>query len=176
MTLTSPSLVSSIADSRGPATKHRLYDLASGDLRNIVKTINRLPDNFAGKLTVILNDRDPHVSLRNILLLKLLGTDESDSRRSADIALHLWYSAFMPLEYRAEIIQHASSIVMGEDGSQTNCLGLRSTLNAVVDKDFKQLAGLYCLSTRAYDAGDATNELARVRYALYPAIFKHIPV
>ncbi|KZV61894.1 hypothetical protein PENSPDRAFT_642878 [Peniophora sp. CONT] len=137
---------------------------ASGDIRNVVKTVNSLPEDFTGKLTVVLNDIDSLVSIRNALLLTILGDPEVDSRRAADVALHLWYSAFLPMEYHIDIIQHSSKFATHEGGPQRIALGSRSSLETFVKTGVREYAGAFSLGADFYDAGQATNELARVRF------------
>lgn len=76
--------------------------VASGDLRHVVKSVNGLPDNYPGNLKILLNDYNHPVVARNIVLLLILGTI-SDTKLAADVALHFWYSVFMPAEYSVEI-------------------------------------------------------------------------
>ncbi|KAJ2915807.1 hypothetical protein MD484_g4592, partial [Candolleomyces efflorescens] len=76
--------------------------VASGDLRHVMKTINSLPDNYSGKLNIMINDGNPFVFCRNIVLLLILGC-VPDEKVAADIALHFWYSVFIPAGYRLRI-------------------------------------------------------------------------
>lgn len=70
---------------------------ASGDLRDLIYTINKLPETYSRKITVLLNDKDPTVTARNLLILLILGKlGETDPAIGAELALHLWYSAFVP--------------------------------------------------------------------------------
>ncbi|KAF8963713.1 hypothetical protein BDZ97DRAFT_1731661 [Flammula alnicola] len=95
--------------------------VASGDLRHVILTANSLPSNYSGHLKILLNDHTPNVVCRNVILLLILGTIP-DENLAADIALHFWYSAFMPIEYKLRI----SAIVvkflrsMNENG---DCMG-----------------------------------------------------
>ncbi|KAF7867297.1 hypothetical protein EAF04_005380 [Stromatinia cepivora] len=67
---------------------------ASGDIRNVVKSIIGLPVAYTGKCEIVINDRDFDVVARNaILLLTALVFDPVEA---ADIMLHIWYSAFVP--------------------------------------------------------------------------------
>ncbi|KAF8963740.1 hypothetical protein BDZ97DRAFT_1758356 [Flammula alnicola] len=61
--------------------------VASGDLRNVILTVNRLPSNDPGHLKILLNDHAPNNICRNIALLLILGTIP-DENLAADIALH----------------------------------------------------------------------------------------
>lgn len=67
---------------------------ASGDLRHFMKTVNELPEDYNGSLRVILNDKQPVICLRNLMLLITLAKADSIPK-AAEIALHLWYSAFV---------------------------------------------------------------------------------
>ena len=68
----------------------------------MILTINSIPDDYPGKIFVTVNDIAPRVSARNLLLLLAIsGVRNQDL--AADIALHLWYSAFIPKEYNDRI-------------------------------------------------------------------------
>lgn len=71
------------------------FVLASGDLRNVVKTITSLPKGFSKGLSVDINDRDMDIVARNIIFLLLFYTIE-DGEEAAECVLHLWYSALIP--------------------------------------------------------------------------------
>lgn len=64
---------------------------ASGDLRNVIKTINDLPQTYTSSISVTINDRDERIVLRNLTMLLLLLHD--DEKCAADTIIHLWYSA-----------------------------------------------------------------------------------
>ncbi|PGH28167.1 hypothetical protein AJ80_00057 [Polytolypa hystricis UAMH7299] len=75
---------------------------ASGDLRNLVKTIANLPEGFSGSLHIDVNDRDEAVVARNLILLLIAFNLPAEEASVA--MLHLWYSAFLA-ENLAESIQ-----------------------------------------------------------------------
>lgn len=77
--------------------------LASGDLRNVVRTVNALGSDFTGHLHILLNDTSTVTVSRNIVLLLILGAMPNEVV-AADIALHFWYSVFLPEEYRLRIL------------------------------------------------------------------------
>lgn len=75
---------------------------ASGDLRNIISTINGTAGSFTVK--VVANDREPYIAIRNLMLLLLLGSKsessldddkEAASRLHIETAIHLWFSAML---------------------------------------------------------------------------------
>ncbi|KAL4248930.1 MYND-type zinc finger protein samB [Abortiporus biennis] len=72
--------------------------VASGDIRQLVRTVNELPKDYTGTLTILLNDGQPYVTVRNLVLLIILMTLE-DSKVATEIALHIWFSAFLPSSY-----------------------------------------------------------------------------
>ncbi|PYI11901.1 hypothetical protein BO78DRAFT_440822 [Aspergillus sclerotiicarbonarius CBS 121057] len=72
----------------------RVLFAASGDLRNLVKTIAQLPSSYSQPLEITVNDLDFDVVARNIVLLLLsLAVEEADE--AVDCIIHLWYSAFV---------------------------------------------------------------------------------
>jgi hypothetical protein len=67
---------------------------ASGDLRNVVKSVVGLPENYAGNCTVVVNDFNTNIVARNAMLL--LTALHFEPEVAAPIMLHLWYSAMLP--------------------------------------------------------------------------------
>ncbi|KAH6605282.1 hypothetical protein Trco_006989, partial [Trichoderma cornu-damae] len=67
---------------------------ASGDLRNVVMTIARLPSSYKRSIKIAMNDRDLDIVARNaILLLIALVVENVDE--AVDHMIHIWYSAFV---------------------------------------------------------------------------------
>jgi hypothetical protein len=65
----------------------------------MVRTINGLPEDYRGACTVLLNDRDPIITGRNLVaLLILAGHLHADDDANAELAFHLLYSAAVPKE------------------------------------------------------------------------------
>ncbi|KAF8151754.1 hypothetical protein B0H34DRAFT_801437 [Crassisporium funariophilum] len=139
--------------------------IASGDLRHVIRTINALPSDYSGSMTVLINDGALPVVCRNIVLLLILGTI-SDEVLAVDIALHFWYSIFMPVEYRIQIGSMLASIlqqaVMKKDVAVVP-LGNCSTLSFLLDKE----ATMHFLHYQSPSVSleDAQNEYDRVRTA-----------
>ncbi|KAJ2921018.1 hypothetical protein H1R20_g16078, partial [Candolleomyces eurysporus] len=103
--------------------------VASGDMRHVVKTINSLPSNFSGNLTILLNDVTTPIACRNLALLLILGTIP-DEALAADVALHLWYSVFLPKEYRVQVgLAIAAALDKSCDDSTSVPVGRRSTVS-----------------------------------------------
>jgi hypothetical protein len=68
--------------------------LASGDIRNVVKTIGHLPSSYSQFVDVTMNDRDIDIVARNaIILLIALVVDDIDE--AIDCIIHVWYSVLI---------------------------------------------------------------------------------
>ena len=92
----------------------------SCDLRNVVRTINELPDNYSGQIDILLNDK-PIVTARNMAILIVLALSR-DKAKAAEYAVHAWYSSFVPLECDMEVTTMWSSfqtLCMRNDGTTT---------------------------------------------------------
>lgn len=67
---------------------------ASGDLRNVVKTIAQVPASYTKPIEITINDNDLDVVARNaIILLIALIADNMDE--AVDCIIHVWYSALI---------------------------------------------------------------------------------
>ena len=134
--------------------------LASGDLRHIVYTINSLPSNFSGNLHILINDGTLPIVCRNILLLLILGTI-SDDVMAAEVALHFWYSAFIPAEYISQISSVLFSFLRHD--SHIFPLGPYSTLSCLLPPSANKFF-LHFISS-SIPVSDAQDEYDRVRNA-----------
>ncbi|KAK1490750.1 hypothetical protein CCUS01_14345 [Colletotrichum cuscutae] len=67
----------------------RLLFAASGDLRNVVKTIAKLPDSYTQSIEVTMNDRDLNIVARNVIML-LISLVVDDVDIAADCIIHVW--------------------------------------------------------------------------------------
>ncbi|KAJ4384482.1 hypothetical protein N0V86_000081 [Didymella sp. IMI 355093] len=86
-----------LADNEGDTSKTRNFALlfaASGDLRNVIKTLLGLPQQYQGKCSVVLNDRDFQVVTRNAIML--LAALHLNTNIAVPLIIHTWYSAFIP--------------------------------------------------------------------------------
>ncbi|KAK2757688.1 hypothetical protein FQN54_004657 [Arachnomyces sp. PD_36] len=81
----------------------RLLFAASGDLRNVIKTVAGLPSTYNHPLDITINDRDPDIVVRNVILLLIAFTVENVDK-AVDCILHVWYSALVR-ESDIEILQ-----------------------------------------------------------------------
>ncbi|KAJ1324714.1 DUF4470 domain-containing protein [Microdochium nivale] len=85
-----------LADNEGVSYKESLSLLfaASGDLRNVLKTVVELPAAYTGKLKVTINDLDLDVTARNAIML-LIAFVVDDPEEAVDCIIHTWYSCLI---------------------------------------------------------------------------------
>ncbi|KAL4252947.1 MYND-type zinc finger protein samB [Abortiporus biennis] len=76
---------------------------ASSDFRNVIRTVNKLPNDYSGHLVIVLNDSDCWVTARNIVLLLMLSTYR-DPDQAAELAVHLWFSLFVTIKHQYNIL------------------------------------------------------------------------
>ncbi|KAF9063960.1 hypothetical protein BDP27DRAFT_1384839 [Rhodocollybia butyracea] len=68
---------------------------ACGDIRNLVNTVNNLSKDFQGKLDVLLNNSDPIITNRILVILYALLTPGPSFDEAAELAVHLMYSSVL---------------------------------------------------------------------------------
>ena len=145
-------------------------------MRDVIRTINELPSDYSGHISITLNDREPMVVARNIVLLGILGNFNDIA---GDIALHFWYSAFIPMEYNTfvcfacmkmmEGFQEESSLLsakLGDNAYATGKLSIRTreALSAAVTASLLNQTKL----------ADASKELHRIRYPSIPSLHRWV--
>lgn len=141
--------------------------VATGDLRDVVKTVNSLPETYSGHLRVLLNDGTSPIACRNLVMLSLLGTIP-DEKLAADVVLHLWYSTFIPAEY---LVQMATAVAKFLDGpverlTTSRPVGLHSTISwCYTPEAMERLMRITTLDPSSLSVADAQNEYDRVRQA-----------
>ena len=82
---------------------------ASGDLRNIIKSIVGIPDNYNGTALCIVNDRDQIIVARNVVML--LTSLVFPPVVAAEIMLHIWYSARLRLRMLQNVKDHVRPLI-----------------------------------------------------------------
>ncbi|KAK1094570.1 hypothetical protein LTR48_000119 [Friedmanniomyces endolithicus] len=65
---------------------------ASGDPRNVIKTITAIPETYSNSISITINDRDMDVAARNAIML-LVAITEPNKDNAVDCILHVWYSS-----------------------------------------------------------------------------------
>lgn len=90
-------------------TLHINILIASGDLRNLVESINTLPENYQGTCTCVLNDRDDVIVCRNIVLLLIAIL--LPPATAPEVMLHIWYSARLKPHMLRAMHEHITPLV-----------------------------------------------------------------
>ncbi|KAK7031711.1 DUF4470 domain-containing protein [Favolaschia claudopus] len=113
-----------------PLPDLKLCFAASGNLRNLIRTINALPVDYTGYCDVLLNETDPILVNRNLLILFVLLSPGPSIEEAAEFCVHLVYSAALPAA-GADYLQRCVNFIYacrGEfeaDLSFRRCLGTR---------------------------------------------------
>ncbi|KAF2875898.1 hypothetical protein BDV95DRAFT_285156 [Massariosphaeria phaeospora] len=113
------------------ADRIALLFAASGDLRNVVKTITHLPEDFVSRVKLTINDREFEVVARNITLLLFAFTSLDDERPVSETAeglIHLWYSAFLPNTLLDSVKARVGSLV------KAVCTGIANKASGTLHK------------------------------------------
>jgi hypothetical protein len=115
-------------------------------------------------LNILLNDFSPHVVVRNIILLLCLG-NIVDEATAVDVALHFWYSAFMPIEYQLLISSEIVSFIQQANGSGIfqSQIGPSSTLSCMLTPE--AIAGFRYLASLSLSIGEAQEGYDKARTA-----------
>ncbi|KAJ7777158.1 hypothetical protein B0H16DRAFT_1302211 [Mycena metata] len=100
--------------------------LSSGDLRNLIRTINSLPSDYAGYCDVLLNETNPILVNRNLVILFVLLSSGPSLEEAAEFSTHLMYSAALP-GAGAEYVKRCIEFIYdsGESVSFQRCLDTR---------------------------------------------------
>jgi hypothetical protein len=115
-----------------------------------------LPQSYDGRLTVTINDHDPHTLAQNVIIC-LLAASDNDGEDVSECILHLWYYALIRQTDLDLITTHIFPLVQAvctnikdkSDGSlhaKTWQVG-KCSLRVVLTKDAWQLL-LSCLTVR----------------------------
>ncbi|KAK7445724.1 hypothetical protein VKT23_014719 [Stygiomarasmius scandens] len=110
--------------------------IASGDLRNVIRTVNELPEDYQGTINMLINDFNPVVVSRNFLILMILGL-LSDIDEATELALHLWYSVFLPESWNTHVLTILEAVRFELDRSHRFSFGPNSNLNITFSNDTK---------------------------------------
>ena len=112
---------------------------------------------------MLLNDHNPAIVTRNLILLVILAL-VADSSVAAELALHFWYSAWLPEEYLEQIF--ATQAVMAEcfaleDSALNIAFGAQSTIMGKFERG-TMMDLPWQLSSR-HELQKANREIERVR-------------
>ncbi|KAF4504438.1 hypothetical protein G6O67_007888 [Ophiocordyceps sinensis] len=125
----------------------RLLFAASGDLRNLVKTIAQLPSSYSHSIEATINDRDLDVMARNVILL-LIALVVQDVEEKIDCMIHVWYSVL-----------------------------IRKTDNDLVQHHIRPLIEAVCAKIKDKDPGSLLGEIIVIdAYTAFPLLTESLPI
>ncbi|KAF5649812.1 uncharacterized protein FTJAE_776 [Fusarium tjaetaba] len=90
--------------------KLSLLFAASGDMRNVVKTIAQLPPGWDQPVDIVMNDIDLAVIARNAILLLIALTADHENE-ATDCIIHIWYSSLIRESDRAILEQRVRPLI-----------------------------------------------------------------
>ena len=82
---------------------------ASGDPRNIVKTLARLPQPYTGTCEVVVNDKEFDIVARNAIMLLI--RISCPPHIASEAILHIWYSAFITQDIFELLQEHVKPLI-----------------------------------------------------------------
>jgi hypothetical protein len=77
----------------------------------VVKTVSSIPETFHNSISIVLNDRDPEIVIRNSILLLISLTTE-DIKEAVDTMIHIWYSALIQGSHRNILLGKLRALVV----------------------------------------------------------------
>lgn len=119
-----------------------LHISASGDIRNLLRTVNGLPSDYAGKCDILFNDKNPIVVNRNWIILYTLLQPMVAIKDATELATHLMYSAALSPAATAHLnrcvsILYGQGIIQDDKLVASGSLPMRGkgVLHVMADKD-----------------------------------------
>jgi len=131
----------------------KLCFAASGDIRNLVKTVNSLPGDYTGKCHILFNDHNPIMMIRNTILLSIFEDLEPDL--AAEVAVHVMYSAFLTPRIRKELRGVWGRLVGDDDLS--SCSGMNKIRYTLESGTYSFMRAMYTSSYSTDIARESMN-------------------
>ncbi|XP_070538631.1 uncharacterized protein [Ptychodera flava] len=132
-----------------------------GDLRNVIKTVASLPDEFKGQVEFIMNDCDVHILARNVLFLYMMFS-ASDIKEVSDALVQLWYSICITdehNEYLKGVLEHLLT-------TDTDAIALQTKGKLVVmEDDLHQFKSIWSAWMTSLQNGGPKGHIIRQRHA-----------
>ncbi|RIB02514.1 hypothetical protein C2G38_872121 [Gigaspora rosea] len=97
-----------LADGKSYKEPINLLFAASGDLNDVILSVNGLPLNFNQPINICINDYAERVVIRNFLILYLLAKLGKDA---IDLVIHIWYSSALTDKQSLKCIEILSTVL-----------------------------------------------------------------
>ncbi|KAJ3801075.1 hypothetical protein GGU11DRAFT_286187 [Lentinula aff. detonsa] len=107
---------------------YKLCFAAYADIRNLVETVNNLPSNYKGRFDVLINNSDPIITNRNLIILYALLNPEPSIDEAVELAIHFMYSAVLSAPSAAYLQRCLDDIYGQVDGCNSD-FSFRASLN-----------------------------------------------
>ena len=91
-----------------------------GDIRNLVHTVNSLPEDFTGTLDILYHDQKTIQAGHTLLILYALLNDELPIEEAAEFAVHLMYSAALTTPMAAYLYRCIQTVYGAFEGLEGN--------------------------------------------------------
>ncbi|KAJ7230408.1 hypothetical protein GGX14DRAFT_583140 [Mycena pura] len=102
-------------DEYDPLDDLKLCFAASGGFRTLIRTVNSLPSDYAGYCDILLNDINPVLLNRSLVILFILLSSGPSLEEAAEFSAHLMYSAALP-GAGAEYVKRCVDFIYGAGG------------------------------------------------------------
>ncbi|KAF8873189.1 hypothetical protein BD779DRAFT_311437 [Infundibulicybe gibba] len=132
---------------------------ASGDIRNLVKTVNGLPEGYHGKCEILLNDINDIVVNRNLVALFALLDSGPSIEEAAELAIHLIYSCALTPRMEAHLHHCISKVYEnpGCDGFRNTSFNMRGKGKLTILQNTSGIDLIYTMLNSAYPLATAVN-------------------
>ncbi|KAF7309412.1 DUF4470 domain-containing protein [Mycena indigotica] len=101
---------------------------ASADIRDMIRTVNSLPHNFTGYCDILLNDTNPILLNRTLVILFILLSSGPSLEEAAEFCTHLLYSAALP-GAGAAYVKRCVDFIYGGGGEHEADLSFQRSLD-----------------------------------------------
>ncbi|KAJ7483321.1 hypothetical protein FB451DRAFT_1169926 [Mycena latifolia] len=137
---------------------------ASGDLRNLIMTVNDLPDDYSGKCDILCNDLNAVVVNRNLVILFVLLSPGIDMADAVELAVHLMYSAALT-PAMASYIRQCTEAIYATHGAQSGVWDTRGAGKIRSLQRFPDLRSALQMLRSEYTLSDALASMRSVMWS-----------
>ncbi|GAW04483.1 hypothetical protein LENED_006279 [Lentinula edodes] len=108
---------------------YKLCFAACADIRNLIETVNNLPSNYQGRFDVLINNSDPIIINRDLVILYALLNPEPSIDEAAELAVHLMYSAALSAPSAAYLQRCLDDVYGSQYDGHTGDFSFRTCLS-----------------------------------------------
>ncbi|TFK23219.1 hypothetical protein FA15DRAFT_670717 [Coprinopsis marcescibilis] len=97
----------------------KLCFAGANDIRNLMQTVNSLPNGYQGQCDILINDPDAVSANQSLVILYILLTDGPSIDEVAELALHLMYSSRLT-EAGSAYVRRCVHMIYGDSARQSD--------------------------------------------------------